>query len=202
MRSEFVSEVKDSCEAALVRHGFRPIRRHEVALDISRDFLGWIGLNVGNHQSIVRINPFVGVHCIPLMRLVADVSGEKYRLGSVATFAEHLGMICPHVEVFEFSGESERNSESERLAQVMRAYGQPYMEALASYEKLLPAMQERVPMLGGYPQRVAAALYLMDRHEEAREFVLTRQAEYKSEESIVRDSFNQFALPFLKLLAH
>ena len=81
------SGCRGACEAALIAHGFRRLRRHEVALDISNDFLGWVGLNTGNYATHVKVNPFVGIHCIPLMRMIANLESQKYRVGSVATYA-------------------------------------------------------------------------------------------------------------------
>jgi hypothetical protein len=134
------------------------------------------------------------------MKLVAELSGKKYRMGSVATFAVHLGTICPDVDVVEFFSETELETESERLAKTLAQYAVPYMRSLASYEALLPLLQERVPMLGGYPQMVTAALYLMGRKEEARQFVLAKRAEYGTADEIARESFDRFAIPFLRLL--
>lgn len=199
--ARLVRATLDACETALVRHGFRRLRRHDVVFDISSDFLGWVGLNYGSHSTQVRINPFIGIHCVPLMRLVEELSGQSYQLGRYATFAVHLGEICPEVDTFDFSTEADLELESERLATTLRRYAVPFMEENASYAALLPILIDRVPTLGGYPQRLAVALYLMGRYEEARQFVLGRRAEYEAEEA-VRESFDRFALPFLKLLTN
>jgi hypothetical protein len=57
----------------------------------------------------------------------------------------------------------------------------------------LPLLQERIEMLGAYPERVACCLYLMGRKDEARAFV----EDFLPKN---RDYFEGFAVPFLKKL--
>lgn len=175
------SAVSDACEAALVRHGFKRLRRHWVVWEFSKEFLGWVGLNSGSRASFVRINPFVGVHCVPLMKLIQEVRGNKYKLGDIATFAMHLGEICPDVEVFEFHDGTDFEPEAERLAETICQHGVPYMQTLASYEALLPRLREREPMLGGYPERVAVCLVLLGRQAEALAYLDAKLKEYQAD---------------------
>lgn len=197
MKSEFVSLIKSSCEDALVASGFRRLRRHEVALDISSDFLGWVGLNIGNYATHVRVNPFVGVHCIPVMHMIANLQARKYQVGSVATYAVHLGELCPTLHVFDFGPESDVSGEASRLAAAIAEHGAPYMRSLANFDVLLPLLKDRVKSLGGFPERYAAALRLTGQHEHAREFVDLCRREYSAGEPVVRESFDRFAIPFL-----
>lgn len=197
MNLEFVSSVKSACEAALVRRGFRRLRRHEVALDISSDFLGWVGLNVGNYATHVKVNSFVGIHCTPLMRMVANLEAEKYQLGSVATYAVHLAELFPALLSFQFASDSDAPGKAAALAEATCEYGIPYMRSLASIEALLPLLRARVKSLGGFPERYAAALRLAGKEDEARAFVELRRLEYSMEETAVRESFDRFAIPFL-----
>lgn len=197
MKSALVATIKDACEAALVVRGFRRLRRHEVALDITSDFLGWVGLNVGNYATHVRVNPFVGVHCVPIMRLLANLEARKYQLGSLASYAIHLGELCPTENVFDFSQESDFDSTATRLAGTIVEHGEPYMRSIASIDTLLPLLKERVGQLGGFPERYAVALRLAGREGEARAFVLSCRREYSVREDAVRESFDQFAIPFL-----
>jgi len=198
MKSIFVSSVKSACEAALVARGFRRLRQHEVALDISSDFLGWVGLNIGNYATHVRVNPFVGVHCIPIMRTIASLEMDKYQIGSVATYAIHLGDLCPTEKVLDFSSESDLSSEASRLAEAIKQYGEPYMRSIASIPTLLPLLKDRTNTLGGFPERYAMALRLNNQDDEARAFVIARQQEYSKRERAVRESFDRFAIPFLE----
>lgn len=198
--ARFAGAVEAACEAALIGVGFKRPRQGCIVYEINADFFGWIGLNRGMHAGFVRINPFVGIHCIPLMRLYTELEGRKYQKGAVATFAVHLGELSPSVAAFEFHQESDIETESRRLAEVVLEVGLPFMRAHASYDAILPILEERVPTLGGYPERVASALYLTGDIERARRFVSDRRAEYATKDAAVRASFDTFALPFLKLL--
>jgi hypothetical protein len=198
--SKFVRAVEDACETALVNVGFQRLRRGCIVYEIDPDFLGWVGLNRGVHTGFVRINPFVGIHCISVMKLCAEIEGGAYKKGAIATFAVHLGKLRPKVDVFEFHGEGDIAPESRRLAETVVDGGLPFMRAHASYEAILPVLEERVPTLGGYPERVAATLYRMGQVARARDFVIERRAEYEHQSAQVKESFDRFAIPFLKLV--
>jgi len=198
--AKFVRNVQHACERALLGHGFEQPRRGEIVIGITPEFLGWVGLNVGKHSDFVRINPFVGVHCVPVMKLVAEATGEKYQTGRYATYAVHLGEVAPNEEQFVFSSERQIEIEAERLAVSCRESGVPYMRSISTFESLLPLLEEKVPMFGGYPQRVAAAMYLMGRKKEALNFVERLRLEYR-DDPVIRDSFERFAGPFEKLVA-
>ena len=175
-----VKAVSEACDDALVRHGFKRLRRHSVAWEFSQEFLGWIGLNVGNYPTHVQINPFVGIHCVPLEKFVQEIRGNKYKLGDITTYAVHLGEVCPEgLGGFLFPEGSDIEPVAERLAVAVRQHGVPYMQTLASYEALLPHLRERESMLGGYPERVAVCLVLLDRQSEALAYLDAKLAEYQ-----------------------
>lgn len=141
------------------------------SLPIAPDFSGWIGLNVGKHAEFIRINPFVGIHCVPVMQMVAQARGKKYRPNEIPTFPVFLGTLCPDVEQFIFSDETNVEREAERLTSCIEEFGVPYLHSIANLSSLLPLLKEQVRSLGGYPQRYAAALYLSGKPREAIEFI-------------------------------
>jgi hypothetical protein len=131
------------------------------------------------------------------MREVASLEGKKYQIGSVATYAIHLGELCPTESAFDFHGPADVDVESTRLAQLIAGTGVPYMRSLASFEALLPLLEGRVSSLGGYPERYAMALRLLGRFDAARTFVRDRQNEYSTRDMSIQQSFDRFAVPFL-----
>jgi hypothetical protein len=82
-----------------------------------------------------------------------------------------MGEIAPEERTFRFTRETDIDGETTRLAKLLRKDGVVYAESIASYDALLPLLQKRIPMLGGYPQSTACCLYLMGRESEARSFV-------------------------------
>jgi hypothetical protein len=186
------------CYDALEAAGFTRYRKEYVDWPLGSGFHCWIGLNNNLEREYFQINPFVGVHVVPIERLWTSFKGGKYPgkySRGHATYAVHLGELAPHELEFKFTQQTDIKAEAARLAHLYVNVGLPYALGIASYERLLPLLQERVPMLGAYPERVASCLYLMDRKEEARSFVEDFLADH-------RDYFEGFAVPFLKLLAH
>lgn len=169
----FIRDVEDVCETALINVGFKRMRRGTIIWEISPDFWGWVGLNRGIHGDVVRINPFVGVHAVKVMKLCAQFDGTEYIKGEYATYAIHLGELLANEPTFEFQDGKDTQGEAERLAQSVGGAGLQYMQSIANYEALLPLLESRMSMLGGFPERYAASLYLSGTHDSARKFVAT-----------------------------
>lgn len=197
----FRDQTVDRCINALLSVGFNRFRKKSVNWSIHDGFYCWVGLNQGLYSDRLCIEPFVGIHVEPIARLYAKLDNGKYAIKydrGVATYAIHMGELGAAKEepAFAFTpqqSEKFRQAEAERMAQLYLTAGLPFSESIASYEALLPLLRKRVPMLGGYPQRVACCLYLMGRKDEAREFVV---------EFLLtnREVFEGFAVPFLAML--
>lgn len=179
------------CQKELVEAGFVKTTTG-AAREISSGAFLWVGLNAGTHSGFVRINPFIGLHVAPIMKLVADLEGSKYSKLKLATVSVHLGELVPEVEQFTFDGEHDRQQAS-RLVSVIEQYGLPW--ALASLENIAELLEARVPQLGGYPQKYAAALLLEGQVAAASKFVeghLSFVSKWKS----ALDSFAPFVEGF------
>lgn len=196
-RDTIVSHALD----ALQRIGFTRFRKSNVDWPLHDGFHAWVGLNTGLYPDCVNLEPFVGIHVVQIAKLYNGLDKGRYQTRysrSVATYAVHMGELdaVKDVAVFEFTPEQSDGfiqSELERMADLYATVGLDFARSLASYEALLPLLRERVPMLGGYPQRVASCLYLMRRKAKARQFV---------EEFLPlhRNVFEGFAVPFLAKL--
>ena len=197
--SDFAKGVEEACESALVDAGFKKLRKGRVVYEISSDFFGWVGLNKGVHGDMLRINPFVGVHAIAVMKLCAQLENVKYVKGEYATYAIHLGQILPDASTFEFRVGESYFEESRRLANCLAQRGLEYMISIADFDGLLPLIEARIPMLGGYPERYACMLYLCGKRVQARRFVSNVMNLEGDLARISNDSFATFADNFLKL---
>ena len=98
-KSEFKKLILHGCLEALKEKGFHILRSGNATKEINNDFLVWLGLNVGVYDSHIEINPFIGVHCIPIMKLVSEMENEKYQKGRYATYAIHLGNILSLIHI-------------------------------------------------------------------------------------------------------
>lgn len=200
-KSEFIRMVEDACESALVNAGFKRLRRGTIIWEISPSFWGWVGLNRAIHGKQVRIIPFVGMHAVDVMKLCAQLDEDKYKKGEYATYAIHLGELLPKALTYDFCEAEDVPIEATRLAKDIADAGLKYMQSIANYDALLPLIEARMPMLGGYPERYAASLYLCGKHDLARQFVtgvLDRRGGYSR--FSVDNSFATFGANFLKML--
>jgi len=166
---KFLNALEDVCDSELCKVGFNRLRRGSVIWQFDSDFLGWIGLNTGNHGSLVRLNPFVGIHVVEIMELSATLSDRKYVKGGIATYAIHLGELVPNIPTFEFEVGADLTTEAKRLAQTIFDVGLGYMKSINNYEALTPLLYERMPTLGGYPERYLLSLYCSGKKELANE---------------------------------
>jgi hypothetical protein len=185
------------CYDALEAVGFTRFRKEAVDWPLVNGFHCWLGLNSNLEKDYVQINPFVGVHVVPIEKLWTSEKTGKYKAKynrSLATYALHMGHFAPNETVFRFAPPMDVDVGAARLAKLYSTVGVAYARSIAAYEHLLPLLQDRIEMLGAYPERVACCLYLMGRAKEARIFVedfLPKNREY----------FEGFAVPFLKKLA-
>lgn len=193
----FKKDIRLKCYDALERNGFTRFAKEGVDWPLDAGFHCWVGLNTGLYSDRVEINPFVGVHVVPIGRLRAALEGCKYDRG-VATYAIPMGEILPvrNERAFAFTPEQSDSfvdSETQRLAVLYANAGLAYARSIASYKALLPLLEGRVEMLGGYPERIACCLYLMGEISRARAFVddfLAREPDY----------FDSFGGPFLSMI--
>lgn len=188
--------VESKCSDALRELGFAT-RGGVGTLNVDDDFYCWVGLNAGVHTGFVRVNPFVGVHSKNIMRMTSEAKGKKFKPLEVATFAVFLGELVPDTPQFIFHNENDVLVEASRLAFAIKEFGIPFMRNICNYESLLPFLKSRVPMLGGYPQRYAAALYLNGDREGAIQFVESYLADTENSEADVLDDLKNLKTRFL-----
>jgi hypothetical protein len=198
--SAFKKRILLKCYDALEAVGYRRYRKAEVDWPLDNGFHGWVGLNNALYTDRFCIEPFVGIHSVSIHKLWYKLEGSKYpgKYGCTATYAIHIGELDGAKDNIAFvfgpqQSESFIDSEVKRLAELYATVGMDYARSIASYAILLPLLQERVPIKGGYPQRVTSCLYLMGRKNEAREFVNIYLPGNE-------DTFGGFAESFLKTL--
>ncbi|MBK8631698.1 MAG: hypothetical protein IPN84_16355 [Sphingomonadales bacterium] len=167
--------VRLACYSALEKAGFERFLKEGVDWPITDGFHCWVGLNTAVDPGQVEIVPFVGLHVVPVEKLAAQLKGKRYVRG-IATFALPMGDLEGAREkrafVFTASQSDEAISrEADRLASLYASVGLSYAHSIASYGRLLPLLEMRLGMLGGYPESYACCLRLMDREGEAEAFV-------------------------------
>lgn len=192
----FKKAVRLKCYDALEREGFTRFAKEGVDWPLRDGFHCWVGLNTGLYPDRVEINPFVGVHVVPIAKLRV-LEGRKYDR-RIATYAIHMGELpgAQDEQAFAFTTTQSDffvTSETQRLARLYATVGLDYAQSIASYESLLPLLKGRLQMLGGYPESVACCLFLMGQSSEAYTFVKDFLAQEPS-------YFGSFAIPFLDMI--
>jgi len=192
----FKKAVRLKCYDALEREGFTRFAKEGVDWPLFDGFHCWVGLNTGLYPGRVEVNPFVGVHVVPIAKLRV-LEGRRYDR-SIATYAIHMGELfgARDEQAFAFTttqGNIFIASEAQRLARLYATVGLNYARSIANYEALLPLLKGRLHMLGGYPENVACCLLLMGQVNEAYTFVQDFLAQEPS-------YFRGFAIPFLDLI--
>jgi hypothetical protein len=199
--SIFKQYIRIKCYDALESSGFTRYRKEGVDWPLYGGFHGWVGLNTGLYSDRLCVEPFVGIHVVQLDRFWTNIQIGKYPgkySRSVATYAIHISEIRDVEDKVEFVFSPQQNeefidTEVERLTMLYKTAGMDYARSIANYDVLLPLLHERVPMKGGYPQRVASCLYLMGRKDEARQFVIDYLPGNEN-------SFGGFSEPFFAML--
>jgi hypothetical protein len=192
----FKKAVVLACCDALEREGFTRFRKEHVDWPLDEGFHCWVGLNTGLYPEVLHINPFVGLHVVPIEKLWTSCKAGKYP-GKYdrghATYARHMGELAADVPAFQFTPSTDVPSEARRLARLYAMVGLEFAKAIANYESILPLLKQRIEVLGAYPERYASCLYLIGRKTEARAFVEQFLPRH-------RDYFEGFAIPFLQML--
>ena len=200
MNTKFANFVEKECTKALVREGFESPRMRTRYIQLNEEFLGWVGLNRGNYADYLQINPFIGIHCIPIMKMVKELQGAKYKIGETATFAIHMGEIAPNVKQYIFQDETNITEVATRLSAEIMEFALPWMTKNASFESLLPKIEQKVDMLGGNPQWYASGLFLSGQEQNAKEFVQKRTDLFDKEDHGQYSIYYRFAEPFFEMV--
>jgi hypothetical protein len=190
--SAFQKSVLLKCYDALSAAGFVRFRREGVDWPFEGGFHCWVWLDTDLRKDHLAINPFVGVHVVPIMKFCAALECRRYSR-TVSTYALDMGELTSFAPVFRFTRHSDVYALVARLVRLYTSVGMVYAKSIANYELLLPLLQSRVGMLAQYPERTAACLYLMGRKEEARLFTEKFLAQYRA-------YFEGFAAPFTQML--
>jgi hypothetical protein len=186
--------VAESCEKCLEEIGFKRSKAGPLFIEIGGEFLGWVGLNRGTHRDLIRINPFIGLHVVPVEEMKNLFHRKKYRKGANATTSIHLGEIAPDVLAFTFMSEKDLIPESKRLAETIAIHAVPWFFEHANYPWLISRLESNLPMLGGMPEAYAAARYLNGDVEGAISYVKYAMHEFSNDGK----GYDQYFAPFAK----
>lgn len=192
--SEFKKSVLQACDNAFKTAGFKVPRKNCIIYPINDDFFAWVGLNTAANDGVIKINPFVGVHCHPIAETKAKLLETKYQLGATASYAVHLSTLSSAATefVFDYTNQPDCEREIQRMLNVVTEFGLHYAKQIASYPALIPLLEEKVTMLGGFPESYALALHFDGQSELCQTFLQNHAQTIEQYGEAISKPFEQF----------
>jgi hypothetical protein len=173
----FAKAVDDALESALVAHGFLRLRKQRFVFPVNDEFDGWIGLNRNDKYArfgSIDLHAGWGMHCPIIQRFTSECWSEKYKRGEIRTAP--LGWNKqPTTRHFQFSATDDIAQRADEVAQFYRNEVVPKMLEHASYDAIIPTLEENAPRLGGWDQSLLLAYQLAGQTEQAKRYVLDRR---------------------------
>lgn len=199
----FGVDVENACDLAFVEGGYRRPRRGTILWELDDDFLGWIGLNTGNHSDYVDVYPFVGIHAKKLEILFCQFSGEKYKLGDHATISKSIIDISPEFEIQRFLKDSKSiNKRAKKLFDLVNPVAQEYFINNSSYADVLEELEKLQHMGGGIPEKVSMIYHLSNEVDMAISHLRSKVKEFGLDgHNTISDSIENFLDNYLTEVA-
>lgn len=193
----FKNGVLSECYDSLQRQGFSRYKKWGVDFPINNGFHCWVGLNTALYPDRLELIPNVGVHVVPIEKLICDLDNGAYAKKydrSIATYSIGLWEVCGQENhtfcFFPEQSSSLISAECSRLASLYSSDGLRFARGISNYGKLSELLADRVDSLGRVPERYATCLYMLGKKLEAKEFLECFPADYKK-------YIEGFSLPFI-----
>jgi hypothetical protein len=181
--------VQLECKSALKKVGFKctGLTAHYKIDDI---FYGWVGLNIARHPSYIRINPNIGIHCAPVMKLFDEMRKRKYAAGKIATYSVPLGFLYPNENQFLIESSVDLHREINRLVSYISYAKSNFINNLADLDTLEEKLKENTKNFGGNPEKYSILLMLRKNFPELESFLEFHSSNLKKYND--RDLANQW----------
>jgi hypothetical protein len=189
---QLIDSAEKAVEQELGRIDFARRRAGILTIPVNEDVIGWVGLNrgVAYGDGMLRINPMTGVRHQPLERFIAELHGERFHAYLPATTGMQLGYLMPEQRYVQwvFGEDTDHHETARTLAEAMRAYGIPFMQANGTLGAVYETMRQPGTSKDDYS--IIAALVMLGRPEEAKAVIqkeLKEQAQFCADTGIRRD---------------
>lgn len=139
--------VLDAVAPLLAKIGFRKRAGEIFTVELSKDVLGWLGLNRATKHRVageVEINPVVGVRHQEVERMVAELRGEKVHAYQPPTIGTHLGYLLPEARYKSWVFTADRaKAMADEMAAAIAEHGLAFMQSMKGLGELCRAIEER-----------------------------------------------------------
>lgn len=195
---QLIKEVTKYAQYALGEHGYRKRSEQIYTLDLSDEFLGWLGLNraIDRGDGALALNPVVGVRYQPMERTLAEITGEAFHEYIPPTVSVNVGYLMPENSYRSWRFE-EGSANQERVLDmiaVVEKVGRPFMDSMADLESLTKALEAKQYSLPEDRQYHLPVLYLLKgEHDLARSHLMRYVEELGQREDLAAQAYRNFA---------
>lgn len=138
--------VPDVVTPLLTKIGFKKRRGEIFTIELSKEVLGWVGLNrATKHRPAgeIEINPVIGVRHQQVERLVAELRGQKFHAYIPPTISTALGYVLPEASyrAWIFTADRARVMANEMVAAIAE-HGLALMRSKVELSDLCRALEQ------------------------------------------------------------
>lgn len=172
----FIHAVEDALETALVGQGFLRLRKYCLVFPIDDEFDGWIGLSRRTKHAglgTIELHAGWGIHCPRIERFVFAGRGEKYKRGESCTVSL-CESIDPPPRHVRFTAAEDIAQKADEVARFYRHQVVPSMRKHASYDAIIPSLEENADRRGGWDQSLLLAYLFAGRGDQVKGYVQDR----------------------------
>ena len=195
---QLIKEIMNYVQDALGEHGYRKRSEQIFTLDLSEEFLGWLGLNraVDRGDGALALNPVVGVRYQTLERTLAEITGEAFHAYIPPTVSVNVGYLMPENSYrswrFE-QGDANQQKALDMIA-VVEKVGRPFMNSMADLESLTEALEAKRYSLPDDRRFHLSALYhLKGESDLANSQLVNYVAELGDRDDLAAQAYRTFA---------
>ncbi len=190
--------VLEAVREELADVGFRKRAADIFTRDLSREVLGWVGLNRATRRRIggLEINPVAGVRHQPTEELLAELRKNKAHPYVPPSLSVHLGYLMPKREYnpWLFKENKDSRPQSRRLVQAITEYGVPFMEENSALEQLVSTIEASgygIPEQNQF--RIPVMYLLLDQRKTAQENIEKRLSDLGQRDDLAARHYRFFA---------
>jgi len=200
-----IREVMQITHRKLVDHGYKKRSSQIFTLDLSSEFLGWLGLNraVQRGDGSLAINPVIGVRYQRLERILADLMDEEFHAYIPPTLSVNIGYLMPDnsYKTWSFFEKTNNLRIVDDMVAAIKKYGISFMDAMSNEDAILEALKvSDYSMPESRKFRLPLINYLRGDIEQARAELMTTLEEVNNREDMAAQYFREFTQRLITIL--
>ncbi len=195
---QLIKEIMKYVQDALGEHRYRKRVEQIYTIDLSDEFLGWLGLNraIERGDGALALNPVVGVRYQTMERTLAEITGEKFHAYIPPTVSVNVGYLMPENSYrswrFEEGGLNKQKVLD--MVAIVEKVGRPFMSTMADLESLTEALEAKrysLPDVRRY--HLPVIYYLKGESDLAHSYLTSHEEELGDRDDLAAQAYRDFA---------